>query len=313
MPSPKRSHSPPSDLLAGFELLRAVVETGSFVAAGERIGLTQSGTSRAVARLEAQVGVRLFDRNARAVALTDEGRRFHAQVAPLVAQLADAIEGAAGTAGHVRGKLRVHVDVFFARYVLASRIDRFLARYPDLEVELVTREHTSQQDLVAGGFDVAVRFDQPAVTSLVARRLLQTRILTCASPAYVARRGRPRHPRDLAGDHECILFVDPNTGLPYDWDFHHGARRLRRVAVHGRLIVNDVATALGACLAGHGIAQLMELGTEELRASGQLVELFPRWRDELFPLYAFHPSRHLPPAKVRAFLDFVIDSTREAA
>jgi len=302
-----------SSTFSNLRLLAAVVETGSFVAAGERVGLSQSGTSRAIARLEREVGVRLFDRNARAVTLTDEGRRFHAQIAPLVAQLVDAIEGAGAAAGRVRGTLRINVDVFFARYVLATRIDRFLARYPELSVELVTRDHTSQLDLVAGGFDVAVRFDQPAATSLVARRLLQTRILTCAAPAYFARRSRPRHPRDLAAGHECILFIDPRTGLPYDWDFHRGARRIRRVPVRGRLVVNDVATALGACLAGHGIAQLMELGTEELRASGQLVELFPRWHDELFPLYAFHPSRHLPPAKVRAFLDFVVESSREVA
>jgi DNA-binding transcriptional LysR family regulator len=300
-------------LFGGLDLLNAVVETGSFVAAGERVGLSQSGTSRAIARLEEQVGVRLFDRNARAVTLTDEGRRFHERVAPLVAQLADAIEGASAATSRVRGRLRINVDVFFARYVLASRLDRFLARYPELTVELVTRDHSSQLDLIAGGFDIAVRFDQPAATSMVARRLLQTRILTCASPAYLSRYGHPRHPRELAGDHESILFVDPRTGLPYDWDFVSGRRKIRSVAVHGRLIVNDVATALGACLAGHGIAQLMELGTEQLRASGALVELFPRWRDELFPLYAFHPSRHLPPAKVRAFLDFVIESTRELA
>ena len=300
-----------SRLLGGLDLLTAVVETGSFIAAGERVGLSQSGTSRAIARLEQQVGVRLFDRNARAVTLTDEGRRFHERVAPLVALLADAMEGASSASTRVRGRLRVNVDMFFARYVLASRIDQFLARYPELSVELVTRDHTSHLDLISGGFDIAVRFDQPRATSLVARRLLETRIMTCASPAYLARHGRPRRPPELAGPHECILFVDPKTGLPYDWDFVRGRKRIRRVPVHGRLIVNDVATALGACLAGHGIAQLMELGTEQLRASGALVELFPRWHDELFPLYALHPSRHLPPAKVRAFLDFIIESTRE--
>lgn len=311
MPAVRSSRDP--RLLGGLDLLTAVVETGSFVAAGERVGLSQSGASRAIARLEQQVGVRLFDRNARAVTLTDEGRRFHERVAPLVAELADAVEGASATSSHVRGRLRINVDMFFARYVLASRLDRFLARYPDLTVELVTRDHSSQLDLITGGFDIAVRFDQPAAAGLVARRVLETRILTCASPAYLAHHGQPRDPRDLAGDHECILFVDPRTGLPYDWDFIRGRKKIRRVAVHGRLIVNDVATALGACLAGHGIAQLMELGTEELRASGALVELFPRWRDEMFPLYAFHPSRRLPPAKVRAFLDFIVESTRELA
>jgi DNA-binding transcriptional LysR family regulator len=299
-----------SSLLAGLELLAAVAETGSFVRAGERVGLTQSGVSRAVARLEGQVGVRLFDRNARAVVLTDEGRRFHERVAPLLASLTEAVDGAAHSAQRVRGRLRINVDTFFARYVLAPRLDKFLARYPELALEVLSRPHDQAGSLVADGFDVAVRFGEPPPSSLVARKLLDTRIITCASPAYVAERGHPRHPRDLAGDHECILFVDSVTGRPFEWEFHRGKTRLGPIAVHGRLVVNDVATALGVCLAGHGIAQLMELGNRELVRSGALVELFPRWHDELFPLYVFHPSRHMPPAKVRAFLDFVVASTQ---
>jgi DNA-binding transcriptional LysR family regulator len=300
-----------SSLLAELELLAAVVETGSFVRAGERVGLTQSGVSRAVARLEGQVGVRLFDRNSRAVVLTDEGRRFHERVAPLLASLGEAVDSAAHSAHHVRGRLRINVDTFFARYVLAPRLDTFLARYPELELEVLSRPHDHVGGLVADGFDVAVRFGEPPASGLIARRLLETRIITCASPAYVARRGHPRHPRDLVGDHECILFVDPVTGRPFDWQFHRGETRVGPIAVHGRLIVNDVATALGACLRGHGIAQLMELGNRELVRSGALVDLFPRWHDELFPLYVFHPSRHMPPAKVRAFLDFVVASTQD--
>src|SRR3954471_16501860 len=108
-------------LAGGLELLGAVVETGSFVRAGERVGLTQSGVSRSIARLEQRLGVRLFDRNARAVTLTQEGRRFHAQVAPLVAAIEDAADDAAQA--RVRGRLRVNVDAFFARYVLAPRLD----------------------------------------------------------------------------------------------------------------------------------------------------------------------------------------------
>jgi DNA-binding transcriptional LysR family regulator len=315
MPSP-RIRTPPH--VGGLDLLAAVVETGSFVHAGERVGLSQSGVSRAVSRLELQVGVRLFDRNARAVKLTDEGRRFHALVAPLLAALADAVDSTAGAAGRVRGRLRINVDAFFARYVLAPRLDAFLAAYPELELEVITRTglqarrgYDAAGSLTADGFDAAVRFGEPQPSSLIARKLLATRILTCASPGYVARRGRPRHPRELAGDHEAILFIDPQTGRPFDWDFHQGRKRLMRVPVHGRLVVNDVATAVSACVAGYGIAQLMELGTSELLRDGTLVELFPRWHDELFPLYVFHPSRHLPPAKVRAFLDFVVASARE--
>jgi DNA-binding transcriptional LysR family regulator len=296
-------------LLGELDLLAAVVTTGSFVRAGERLGLTQSGVSRAVSRLEQHVGVRLFDRNARAVTLTDEGRRFYDRVAPLADALADALDDVAGSAVRVRGRLRVDCDAFFARYALGPRVDRFLARYPELALEILVRDQ--QQSPLADGFDIAIRFGDPHPSSLVARRLLRTRIVTCAAPSYLARRGHPEHPRELAGNHECILFVDPNRGRPFDWEFHQGRRRLR-VDVRGRLVVNDVTTAVEACIGGHGIAQLMELGTRALVRKGTLVELFPRWRDELFPLYVFHPSRHLPPAKVRAFVDFVVESARDA-
>jgi DNA-binding transcriptional LysR family regulator len=298
-------------LLAGLDLLSAVVQTGSFVRAGERVGLTQSGVSRAVARLEAQVGVRLFDRNARAVTLTDEGRRFHERVAPLLTALGEAVDSAGHSRQQVRGRLRISVDTFFGRYVLAPRLTAFLARYPELELEVLSRPHDHISGMIGDGFDVAIRFGDPPPSNLVARKLLETRILTCAAPSYLARHGRPRHPRDLAQGHECIHFVDPQTGRPFEWEFHRGAKRLGPIAVRGRLVVNDVATALGVCLAGHGIVQLMELGNTELLRSGALVELFPRWRDERFPLYVFHPSRHLPPAKVRAFLDFVIAGAQE--
>jgi len=188
--------------------------------------------------------------------------------------------------------------------VLAPRLEAIIAEHPELALEVVVRDQIG--NLVADGFDAAVRFGDPP-TGLIARRLLQTRILTCASPSYLARHGHPRHPRDLARNHTVILFLDPQTGRPFDWEFHQG-KKIITVPVHGRLIVNDVATAIGACVAGHGIAQLMEYkhGASELLRSGALVELFPRWHDELFPLYVFYPSRHLPPAKVRAFVDFVV-------
>src|SRR3954469_13401988 len=127
-----------SRLLGGLDLLNAVVTTGSFVAAGQRLGLSQSGMSRAVARLEQRVG--LFDRNARAVVLTDEGRRFHEQVAPLLSALEEAVDGAASAALRVRGRLRISADAFVASHVLAPRLPAFLEAHPELELELLVRE-----------------------------------------------------------------------------------------------------------------------------------------------------------------------------
>src|SRR5579859_7794938 len=135
-------------LLTGIGVLGAVVEGGSFVRAGEALGLTPSGVSRAVARLEARVGVRLFDRTPRAVTLTDEGRRFHAQVAPLLAGL-EAAAVAAGAAATVRGRLRANVDPWFARLVLAPRLSEFMAAHPTLSIELVIRDTLG--DLVSDG------------------------------------------------------------------------------------------------------------------------------------------------------------------
>jgi DNA-binding transcriptional LysR family regulator len=280
------------------------VETGNFVRAADSLGLTQSGVSRAVARLEARVGVRLLDRTPRAVSLTDEGRRFHAQVAPLLAGLEEAASDAAQSAHAVRGRLRVNVDPWFARLVLAPRLSGFLAAHPLLSLELLVRDTLG--DLVAEGVDVAVRFGEPEPSGLIARKLLETRIIACASPAYLARRGRPRHPSDLEG-HECLLYRDPVTGRPFPWEFHR-AGKVVQVKVSGRLVFNELATKLTACAAGHGIAQTIEFGLAPMLANGELVQFLADWAEERYPLYAYHLSRHLPPAKVRAFLDFVLTS-----
>lgn len=296
-------------MLNGMGVFVAIVEAGSFAAAGERLDMSQPGVSRAVARLEARLGIRLFDRTTRVVSLTEEGRRFYAQVTPLLAGLEEAAATAAGGASGVRGRLRVNIDPFFSRLILGPRLDAFLSQYPELQLELITRDALG--DMIADGFDLAVRFGQPRTSSLVARKLLDTRIRTVAAPEYLARCGRPETPQALGtGKHPCIEFRDPETGRPYPWEFHRKRKRLS-VETHGRLVVNDAGTLLSACLAGYGVAQVMDFGTDALLASGQLVDLFPDWPDERFPLYAYHPSRHHPPAKTRAFLDFVISLTAE--
>lgn len=293
-------------LVSGIGVLAAVVEAGSFVRAAEALGLPQPGVSRAAARLEARIGVRLLDRTTRVVRLTDEGRRFCEQVGPLLAGIEAAAALAAGSAAAVRGRLRANVDPFFSRRVLAPRLGAFLDSHPGLELELVTREQLG--DLVAEGFDVAVRFGAPQPSALIARKLLDTRILTVTAPSYLDRYGRPSHPRGLAdGRHAAIHFRDPHTGSPFAWEFHRGDEVLP-VGVPGRLTVTDVETMIGACLAGLGVAQVMALGIGGLLAEGRLVELFPAWPGETFPLYAYQASRLLPPAKVRAFLDFVLQA-----
>lgn len=289
--------------LNGMGVLAAVVNSGSFAAAADALDMSPSGVSRAIVRLEGRIGIRLFDRTTRSVALTDEGHRFYQQIAPLLAGLEEAASLAAEGKIAVRGRLRVNVHPFFSRLILGPHLGNFLREYPELQLELATREE--QGDLVAEGFDLAIRFGEPKPSTLVARKLLDTRILTVAAPSYIAQHGKPATLDDLATSaHNCIQFRSPESGKLFTWDFHREKEK-KELRLTGQLIVNDVSTMHSACLAGYGIAQVMELGAEHLLASGQLVNLFPQWPDERFPLYALYPSRNHPPAKTRTFLDFV--------
>ena len=159
--------------------------------------------------------------------------------------------------------------------------------------------------------NIQIRFGEPEPSALIVRRLLLTRVLTCASPAYLKRHGQPRLPQELeTKTHECLFFRDSATGRPFPWEFHQGKNCIT-VAVKGRLILNDALTQLDACLAGHGVAQVFDLGIGRLLKSGKLINLFPNWSDELFPLHLYHTSRRIVPVKLRTFIDFVASSFKE--
>ena len=208
-------------LLSNVSVLAAVVEGGNFARAADALGLTPSGVSRAIARLEARIGVRLLDRTTRSVSLTDEGRSLYANINPLVLGIEDAVTRTSGSSGSVRGRLRVNADAFTSRLLLSPHIGRFLDLYPELSLELSAREQLG--DLVADGFDVAVRFGDPPSSSLVARRLIDTRMVTVAAPDYLARHGRPAKPAELA-DHLCIQVRSAMTGQPIPWQLKRGRK-----------------------------------------------------------------------------------------
>lgn len=295
------------NISSGISVFAAVVDAGTFAAASEVMGMSPPGVSRAIARLEKRLKIRLFNRTTRAVSLTEEGRRFYEQVMPHLRGMEEAAAAATGGAATVRGKLRINLDPAFLRVILGPGLDKFMDAHPELELELIARDHLG--DLVVDGFDLALRFGEPRSSSLVARKLLDTAVVTVAAPSYLARRGRPTEPQELGlGVHRCLEFRNPETGKPYLWEFHRKRKKLE-VETNGRLIVNDPSALLNACLAGSGIAQMLLLGAEPLIREGRLVNLFPDWSDERFPLYAYHPSRHHTPAKTRVFLDFIVALT----
>ncbi|MFY1664054.1 LysR family transcriptional regulator [Pseudomonas sp. Pseu.R1] len=290
-------------ILNGMGVLAAVVSNGSFAAAAQALDMTPSGVSRSISRFESRLGIRIFDRTTRSVSLTDEGKQLFDHISPLLEGLEEAATQALQGKGNVGGKLRVNVHPFFSQLVLGPQLDKFLRAHPTLKVDLVAREQLG--DIVADGFDLAIRFGDPKPSRLVAKKILETRILTVASPAYLARCGVPQTPRELEeGHHNCIQFRDPETSRPFTWGFTKGRKQFE-MTLPGQLLVSDVGTLHAACLAGYGIAQVMALGVEKWLASGELIDIFPGWSDERFPLYALYPSRKHLPAKTQAFIAFV--------
>lgn len=299
-----------NNLSASIAVFAAVVDSGTFAGAAELMDMSAPGVSKAIARLEALLDVRLFNRTTRALSLTEEGRRFHEQVTPHLHGMEEAVAAAASGVAQVRGKLRVNLDPVTSQMLLGTRLVQFMEANPLLSIELIARDHLG--DLVTEGFDLALRFGAAQPSTLVARKLLETPVVTVAAPAYLAAHGHPARPQVLEeGRHRCLEFRNPETGSPFAWEFHGDGEKLV-VPTRGRLTVNDPGALVHACLSGAGIAQMLLVAAAPLLRTGQLVNLFPRWMDERFPLYAYYPSRRHVPARTRAFLDFAIGLSKDA-
>ena len=260
-------------LVNGMSVMAAVVEAKSFVGAARALDMTQPGVSRAIARLEKRLGVRLFDRTTRVLHLTDDGRRFYERVAPLLVGLEEAAATAGCSTTRVRGHLRVNVCPLFARRVLGSRLGEFKREHPELQIEVAARDRLG--DLVSEGFDLAARFGYPRPSNLVARKLFDTRVHTVAAPSFIERFGRPSTPLELEiGNFPCVDYRDPESGQTFQWMFMRG-KDVIDVKTPNMLIVNDVGTMHAVTLAGEAVAQVLAFGAEDLLADGRLVDLFP--------------------------------------
>jgi DNA-binding transcriptional LysR family regulator len=199
--------------------------------------------------------------------------------------------------------LRIKMHPVFAHLLAGPRFKGFLESHPQLNIELITQDRLG--DLVGEGFDLAIHLGEPPASSLVARKLWDTSIITAAAPEYLKRYGRPASPQDMRGSgHVLIDFRNPETSRPFEWEFHRG-RKIVQVPTRGHLTVSDIVTLHNLCLSGYGIAQVMEFAVSGLIAEGSLIDLFPDWPDERFPMYALYPSRNYLPAKTRTFLEFV--------
>jgi DNA-binding transcriptional LysR family regulator len=285
-----------------MEAFVAVVEAGSFVRGADALQISKTVASRLINDLEARLGVRLLQRTTRRLSLTEEGGVFLERCRDLLSGVAEAEAEVAARAGEAIGQVRVNVPVSFGLSHLAPLWPRFMARHPKVALDVTQSDRLV--DLVDEGYDLAVRIAKLPSTTLISRRLSSSRLILCASPKYLRRRGKPAHPEALA-DHAVMTYTLLSTGE--HWDFV-GPDGPVSVKVTPRLRSNSGDTCIAAALEGQGIVLQPSFLVEPHLETGALVELMPQYRAIEFGIYAVYPSRkHLTP-KVRVLIDFLAEA-----
>ena len=290
------------DRFGAIRVFAQVVESGSFAKAAERLGLSTSATSRHVADLEAHLQTRLLNRTTRRVSLTESGRAFYERSVQLLADLEEAEQEAARAAVVPRGTIRLTTSVNFGVRHLAPAIADFLAQHRELRFEVSLSDRVV--DLVEEGFDLAVRVGNAGSENVVARKLGETRLVPCAAPAYLAAHGAPEMPEDLER-HNCLTYeyVTPRNL----WRFHDATGRERAVRVSGTLHTNNGDLLAEAAARGAGIVfEPAFIVGPDVRA-GRLVPLLQDFMAPPLPIYAVYPSRKHLSAKVRSFVEFLVE------
>jgi DNA-binding transcriptional LysR family regulator len=287
-----------------MRVFAAVIDAGSFAGAAEALQMSRPAVSRHVAELETRLGARLIQRTTRRLSLTPEGELFHARVRELLAGMDAAEAEVSARTAEASGVLRLNVPVTFGILHLAPLWGRFRALHQRVRLDVTLSDRVV--DLVEEGYDAAVRIARLPDSTLVSRQLASTRVVLCASPGYLRRRGRPKAPQDLK-DHDLI-------GYSYwssrdEWIFR-GPSGEAKVRTEPVLRTNNGDTCRAAALAGQGIVLQPTFLVGPDLAGGRLVELMPQWQAGELGIYAVYPSRkHLLP-KTRRLVDFLADAFR---
>lgn len=287
--------------LSELDAFAAVARHRSFRKAADERGVSASALSHAMRTLEARLGVRLLNRTTRSVTPTEAGHQLLATLAPTLQQVADALAQLTSMQQVPAGKLRLNVARPAARVVFAKVLAPFVARYPRIQLDLVTDDGLT--DIVNGGFDAGVRFGESLAGDMIAVPVGPPQsFVTVASQAYLAAKGIVQAPRDLL-DHACIARRFP-SGKLYNWEYQAEGQPMR-LSVTGPLILEDDALMIQAAKDGAGIAYVYEeLVRDDIR-NGHLMELLAQWKAPPSRFFLYYPSRrHVPPA-LKAFIEFI--------
>ena len=278
-----------------------VAETKSFTAAAKRLGISPSGVSKAVGRVEEELGVRLLNRTTRTVSLTDDGASFFERCRQILAEIEDAETTLTCTRSIPHGRLRVQMPVVFGGCVIVPALAGFTERHPGLTLDVELSDRIV--DLAEEGLDATIRIGKLEDSRLIARKLCDLNFVICASPQYLKHRGEPKSPDDL-DQHSCLGYLLPHTGRYREWKFAKDGLRFSK-AVSGRLNLNNAESLLAATIAGAGIATMASFVAADAIKAGRLVLVLRNYISvgpQVSVVYL--RSRHLSP-RIQAFVEFL--------
>lgn len=277
-----------------------IADSGGFSRAAARLGVSKSIVSRRIARIEEHLGARLLNRTTRGVTATDAGLEFKARAERLLADYDEALDAVAVHGGEVVGRLRISAPLSFGIHHLAPVLAELAAAHPRLELDVSLTDRLV--DLIGERIDAAIRIGKLEDSSHVARRIAPIRSLVVASPAYLARKGRPARPEDLAGDHDCLIYTGSRSP---DWVFTRGEEAVS-VRPRGRLRSDSGETLVAWAVAGLGIAQLPSFLLGDTVDTGALVPLLLDHPTPEFGMYVVRPPGPHAPGKVRALTEALL-------
>ena len=294
--------------LTDFDAVLAISRRGSFRAAALDLGMSTSALSNAIAKLEGQLGVRLFNRTTRSVSLTEAGHRFVDQVSPAVRDIHQALDTVRSQQATPSGTLRINTFATAAQEILSPLVLEFLRRFPKVQIDLVTEGNLV--DIVADGFDFGVRSQHLVPSDMIAIPLgPPRRHAVVAAPSYLENREVPRVPSDLKA-HPCIRVRLPNGAL-FRWQFESDGQPVQ-VDVDGPITLDEASLARTAVLNGVGIGYFMESNVRDDIAAGRLVRILDEWTPPTAPLCLYYPSRRNPPAAFKVFVDLARELARSS-
>jgi DNA-binding transcriptional LysR family regulator len=296
-----------NELSSYLDAFIATADEGSFSAAARRMGLTPAAVSKSVGQLEARLGVRLFQRSTRKLALTSEGERLYGHVRLPWGEIGDALSDLRQGAGKPAGTLKVSLAYTVGREFLVPMMDEFVRRYPDVVPDL--HFDNRQVDLIAEGYDVAIGGGIELTDALIARELARMRIVLVAAPDYLKEHPVPAHPLELAR-HRGLLRRLLSSGRLAPWTLKNEAGQEVVANVRPVMVLDDPEAIARAAACGMGIAMLPLPHALPLLERGELVRVLPEWYADALPLSIYYTSRKLLPAKVRVFVDYIVEEFR---